>query len=87
MKICIWAPLILGFDDFSPGDVDKFSKSFTGRRHALDNTDEKSFSLIEGMFANQIDGGNMFVHNIFVFMNYLHYNAKIPKLSIHLIIS
>ena len=45
--------------------MDKFSKSFTGRRHAIGNTDDKSFSLIEGMFANPIDGGNIFLYEIF----------------------
>ena len=45
--------------------MDKFSKSFTGRRHAIGNTDDKSFSLIEGMFANPMDGGNIFLCEIF----------------------
>ena len=49
----------IGLDDFSPGDADKFSKSFSGRRHAIGNTEDKSFSLIEGMFSNQIDDGNI----------------------------
>ena len=55
----------IGLDDFSPGDADKFSKSFSGRRHAIGNTEDKSFSLIEGMFANQIEDGNsLYTHNL-----------------------
>ena len=50
---------LLGFDDISPGDVDKFSKSYSGRRHAIGDTEDNSFPLIEGLFDNQINGGNI----------------------------
>ena len=52
--------LLLGFDDISPGDVDKFSKSYSGRRHAIGPlAEDNSFPLIEGLFDNQINGGNI----------------------------
>ena len=50
---------LLGFDDISPGDVDKFSKSYSGRRHAIGDTEDNSFPLIEGLFDNQINDGNI----------------------------
>ena len=50
---------LIGFDDISPGDVDKFSKSYSGRRHAIGDTEDNSFPLIEGLFDNQINGGNI----------------------------
>ena len=48
----------VGFDDISNGDLEELSKSFTGgRRHAIGTTDNNTISLMDGMFAKQLDGG------------------------------
>ena len=38
--------------------LENFSKSLSGRRHAIGDTDDKPFSLIDGMFEKNIAGGN-----------------------------
>ena len=50
----------VGLDPFSQGDLETFSKSFSGRRHAISDQDEKGTSLIDGSLTKQIDGGNTF---------------------------
>ena len=45
-------------DDFPQGDIENFSKSLSGRRHAIGDNDDKPFSLIDGMFEKNIAGGN-----------------------------
>ena len=39
--------------------MERFSKSFSGRRHAIGDNDEKTTSLLDGIFAKQLDGGNL----------------------------
>ena len=46
------------FEDISNRDIEKFSKSFSGRRHAIGmDSDNNALSLIDGMFAKQLGEG------------------------------
>jgi hypothetical protein len=51
-------------DDFPQGDIEKFSKCLSGRRHAIGDNDDKPFSLIDGMFEKPIDGGTNIKYTI-----------------------
>ena len=55
-------------DDFPQGDIEKFSKSLSGRRHAIGDNDDKPFSLIDGMFEKQIDGGTIIAYSVIKFI-------------------